>query len=109
MTEATLTQVGKISSFTPTIHYQVAMPQPENHLFEVVLHLSGWKLPVVDLKMPVWTPGSYLVREYAKHLQDFSASAGEQTLAWQKLSKNHWQVETGDRNYPCSLAPHHRV
>lgn len=97
MTEATLTQVGKISSFTPTIHYQVAMPQPENHLFEVVLHLSGWKLPVVDLKMPVWTPGSYLVREYAKHLQDFSASAGEQTLAWQKLSKNHWQVETGDR------------
>ena len=97
MTEATLTQVGKISSFTPTIRYQVAMPQPENHLFEVVLHLSGWKLPVLDLKMPVWTPGSYLVREYAKHLQDFSASAGEQTLPWQKLSKNHWQVATGDR------------
>ena len=97
MTEATLTQVGKVSSSTPTIHYQVAMPQPENHLFEVVLHLSNWQLPVLDLKMPVWTPGSYLVREYAKHLQNFSASAGGQALQWQKLSKNHWQVETGDR------------
>jgi len=97
MTDATLTPVGKPSSFTPTIHYQVAMPQPENHLFEVFLQVSGWKLPVLDLKLPVWTPGSYLVREYAKHLQDFSAIAGGQTLSWQKLSKNHWQVETGDR------------
>jgi len=43
-------------------------------------------LPVLDLKLPVWTPGSYLVREYAKHLQDFSAS-GEQSLPWRKLSK----------------------
>lgn len=70
------------------------MSQPESHLFEVVLQLQGWKLPVLDLKLPVWTPGSYLVREYAKHLQDFSADAGEQPLPWRKLSKNHWQVET---------------
>ncbi len=72
------------------------MPQPQSHLFEVVLHLQGWKLPVLDLKLPVWTPGSYLVREYAKHLQDFSVNAGEQSLPWRKLSKNHWQVETTD-------------
>jgi predicted metalloprotease with PDZ domain len=72
------------------------MPQPQSHLFEVVLHLRGWKLPVLDLKLPVWTPGSYLVREYAKHLQDFSVNAGEQSLPWRKLSKNHWQVETTD-------------
>jgi predicted metalloprotease with PDZ domain len=72
------------------------MPQPESHLFEVVLHLQGWKLPVLDLKLPVWTPGSYLVREYAKHLQDFSVDAGEQSLPWRKSSKNHWQVETTD-------------
>ncbi len=94
MTEATLTQSSRLTNIAPTIHYQVAIPQPESHLFEVVLHLQGWKLAVLDLKLPVWTPGSYLVREYAKHLQNFSVNAGEQSLPWRKLSKNHWQVET---------------
>lgn len=94
MTEATLAQSSRLSSISPTIHYQVAMPQPESHLFEVVLQLQGWKGRVLDLKLPVWTPGSYLVREYAKHLQNFSADAGEKSLPWRKLSKNHWQVET---------------
>lgn len=94
MTEATLTQKSRLTSISPTIHYQVAMPQPQSHLFEVVLHLQGWKLPVLDLKLPVWTPGSYLVREYAKHLQNFSVYTGDSPLSWRKLSKNHWQVET---------------
>jgi predicted metalloprotease with PDZ domain len=71
------------------------MPHPERHLFEVTLHLKGWQGDVLDLKMPVWTPGSYLVREYAKHLQDFSAT-GEQPLPWSKISKNHWQIETAN-------------
>ncbi len=91
MTKATLVHPGSLSSISPTINYQVAMPQPESHLFEVTLHLENWQSSILDLKMPVWTPGSYLVREYAKHLQDFSAEAGE-NLPWRKLSKNHWQV-----------------
>jgi predicted metalloprotease with PDZ domain len=95
MTEATLTHPSRrFPGIAPAIHYQVAMPQPESHMFEVTLHLKGYSLPVLDLKLPVWTPGSYLVREYAKHLQDFSAQADEQSLPWRKLSKNHWQIET---------------
>jgi predicted metalloprotease with PDZ domain len=76
------------------IRYQVAMPHPENHLFEVVLQLNGYKLSILDLKMPVWTPGSYLVREYAKNLQDFGVFAASQALPWRKVSKNHWQIDT---------------
>ncbi|MBK1986510.1 M61 family metallopeptidase [Sphaerospermopsis aphanizomenoides BCCUSP55] len=87
------TQVQEIDS---VIHYWVAMPQPETHLFEVTLHLVGYPLPILDLKMPVWTPGSYLVREYAKNVQDFAAFAGANPLNWRKISKNHWQVEKGD-------------
>ncbi len=102
MTEATLTQPGRSTNIAPTIHYQVAMPQPESHLFEVVLHVQGWKLPILDLKLPVWTPGSYLVREYAKHIQDFSANAQEKSLSWRKLGKNHWQVETSTIEPPGS-------
>jgi predicted metalloprotease with PDZ domain len=70
-------------------------------LFEVTLRVKNWRQSgkgrtspgLLDLKLPVWTPGSYLVREYAKHLQDFSAQTETgQSLTWRKLSKNHWQV-----------------
>lgn len=95
MTEATLTQSRRSTGESlPQLDYRVAMPQPENHLFEVELHIQNYSLPLLDLKLPVWTPGSYLVREYAKHLQDFSAFAGEKPLNWHKIAKNHWQIAT---------------
>jgi predicted metalloprotease with PDZ domain len=98
MTQTTTVLLSDTLSTTPTIHYQVAMPQPESHLFEVTLFVQGWQESVLDLKMPVWTPGSYLVREYAKHLQDFSANTGKvrQPLPSRKLGKNHWQIETAN-------------
>ena len=48
-----------------------------------------------ELKLPVWTPGSYLIREYARHVQDFAVKdKGGNNLAWQKINKNTWQVDT---------------
>ncbi|MFN6565899.1 M61 family metallopeptidase [Dendronalium sp. ChiSLP03b] len=93
MTEATAPRIEiGIQETVPTIYYQVAMPQPETHLFEVTLRLVNYPSPILDLKMPVWTPGSYLVREYAKNLQDFGAFVGDKPLPWRKISKNHWQI-----------------
>jgi predicted metalloprotease with PDZ domain len=49
----------------------------------------------LELKMPVWTPGSYLIREYARHVQDFSAANGSGTaIEWEKINKNTWQIVT---------------
>ncbi|BAY07594.1 M61 family metallopeptidase [Calothrix sp. NIES-2098] len=94
MTEVTAPRTdSRVQERLPTLHYQVAMPQPETHLFEVTLQLVGYPSPILDLKLPVWTPGSYLVREYAKNLQDFAAFADNQPLRWWKKSKNHWQVD----------------
>ncbi len=94
MTEATAPLTSSIKQAKATIHYQVAMPHPETHLFEITLRLENYSLSTLDLKMPVWTPGSYLVREYAKHLQDFSVGSDDKALTWLKVSKNHWQVDT---------------
>ncbi len=55
------------------------------------MQINSWDQDVLDLKLPVWTPGSYLVREYARHLEQFQVLGG---LTWQKLSKNHWQIQT---------------
>jgi predicted metalloprotease with PDZ domain len=81
--------------YVPKLAYQVAMPQPQTHLFEVSLSVSNWHHEVLDIKMPVWTPGSYLVREYARQLQDFVASTSAGTkLTVVKIAKNHWQIQT---------------
>ena len=94
MTEVTAHPLKSSTIAASSINYQVAMPNPQNHLFEVTLHLKDYSSSSLDLKMPVWTPGSYLVREYAKQLQDFSASSDGKALTWHKIGKNHWQVDT---------------
>ncbi|AFY71878.1 peptidase M61 domain protein [Thalassoporum mexicanum PCC 7367] len=79
----------------PLLSYSVSMPQPQTHLLQLQLVVSNWDADYLDLQLPVWTPGSYLVREYAKHLQDFEAVDGSGgQLLWQKISKNHWRLET---------------
>jgi len=50
----------------PEIAYTVSMPRPHTHLFDVEARLRyrGTAPASLDLLMPVWTPGSYLVREF---------------------------------------------
>ncbi len=80
----------------PEIAYKVSMSQPSTHFLEVEMSVKWQQMPeMLELKMPVWTPGSYLVREYARHVQDFeSMNAAGSALGWKKINKNTWQVET---------------
>ncbi len=95
MTQSAVTIPSTNQVYVPKLAYQIAMPQPQTHLFEVKLTVSNWNNQVLDVKMPVWTPGSYLVREYAKQLQDFIAIAGEcKKLIATKIAKHHWQIQT---------------
>ncbi|MEA3287196.1 MAG: PDZ domain-containing protein [Candidatus Marinimicrobia bacterium] len=75
-----------------SIHYKLSMPEPHTHLFEVEMRLEGGRGKQV-VALPVWTPGSYLVREYAKNVQDVSARSENGTpLIIQKIDKNHWEI-----------------
>jgi predicted metalloprotease with PDZ domain len=83
---------------TPEISFTVAMPRPHTHLLEVQVAVkrTGDGPPQESLVMPVWTPGSYLVREFARHVQDFAATtASGQPLKWEKTNKNTWRIATG--------------
>lgn len=76
-----------------SIHYDLSMSEPHTHLFEVEMRLEGSGAKEI-VALPVWTPGSYLVREYAKNVQDISArSANGNQLKIQKIDKNHWEVK----------------
>jgi len=81
----------------PDISYTVSMSKPWTHLLEVEMRVKYDRAPeTAELKMPVWTPGSYLVREFARHVQDFSArDASGKSLAWEKVNKNTWRIPTG--------------
>lgn len=86
-----------LAAAPPEIAFTVGMSKPWTHLLEVQVSVKWDQMPeALDLKMPVWTPGSYLIREYARHVQDFDVknSAGAK-LVWQKSSKNTWTVKTG--------------
>lgn len=85
----------------PDISYTVSMSKPHTHLLEVEVRIRQVGASGMDLVMPVWTPGSYLVREFARHVQDFAANdSSGQPLSWTKLNKNTWRVATlGARNW----------
>ena len=88
-----------ISSSAPEISFTVAMPRPHTHLFEIDIAVKRGPTSTVpaheQLVMPVWTPGSYLVREFERHVQDFAATdAAGQPLKWEKTNKTTWRVTT---------------
>lgn len=95
-TEAAKAVPTTTQTSVPEISYTVSMSKPWTHLLEVEMRLKWNRMPdKAELKMPVWTPGSYLIREYARHVQDFAVKdATGRALAWQKINKNTWQVES---------------
>lgn len=78
------------------LSYTLAFPQPHTHLYEVSFTIGNVTGAQLDLQMPSWTPGSYLMREFARNVQDFAArDEANQPLRWQKTDKATWRIETG--------------
>lgn len=76
------------------IQFEVSFTEPQAHYAEVEMNVSGLDKEYVDLKMPVWTPGSYLVREFAKNIEGFKANSGGKALKFEKVRKNAWRIYT---------------
>jgi predicted metalloprotease with PDZ domain len=57
--------------------------------------IQGFDQDFLDLKMPVWTPGSYLIREFSKNLEQVQAKDEHgNDLEIQKINKNTWRVNS---------------
>ena len=93
---STTVRVTKGNVTVPDISYEISMSKPWTHLLEIEMNMSWSQMPEqAEIKMPVWTPGSYLVREYARHVQDFVVMNSNGTaLDWRKINKNTWQIDT---------------
>jgi predicted metalloprotease with PDZ domain len=72
------------------------MPKPQNHYFEVQLNISENSDKQVEVKLPVWAPGSYLVREFSKNINLVKAFTKDgKALKVSKKSKNAWVIDAG--------------
>jgi predicted metalloprotease with PDZ domain len=80
----------------PEVSYTVSMSKPWTHLLEVEMRVKTNNLNETnEIALPVWTPGSYLVREFARHVQEFSAKdVSGNELTWNKTNKNTWSIGT---------------
>ena len=79
-----------------TITFTVSMEQPHTHTYHIDMDCTGLDgQETVDFKMPAWTPGYYMIMDYARNVLNFRAEDGDGgALAWAKTAKNAWRVET---------------
>jgi len=78
------------------IRYTLSFPAPQTHYVEVTATVPTGRRADVDLMMAVWTPGSYLVREYARNVEAVTAAGPDgRALDVDKSKKNHWRIATG--------------
>lgn len=78
---------------TTAIQYRLSVPNPRSHYFHVEAHFPGPFPEEFEVALPVWTPGSYLVREYARHLINLTARNGKGSLPIQEHSKSSWLIQ----------------
>lgn len=74
------------------LHYLVEAFDVHAHLYGVTFTISEPAAGQI-VALPVWIPGSYLVREFARHLQNLRASQGRRKPAVRPLDKHRWQID----------------
>jgi len=80
------------------ISYEVSMPEPHTHYFNVKMNVTDYQKDYFDIQMPVWSPGSYLVREFAKSVEELTATFNKKTLKAEKINKNTWRIYAENAN-----------
>jgi predicted metalloprotease with PDZ domain len=78
------------------IHYRIEVADAAAHQFKVTLTIAD-PAPEQQLSLPVWIPGSYMVREFSRHLSQLEARQGAQARPLVQLAKDRWSVATSGR------------
>ena len=85
-------KTASASSSEFPIHYLVEPLDLHAHLFRVTLTIAQPAM-TQHVSLPVWIPGSYLVREFAKNLQNLTAHQDKKSLEAVQSDKSSWQID----------------
>jgi predicted metalloprotease with PDZ domain len=75
-----------------SVHYQVEVADLHAHLFGITLTIAAPATRQI-LRLPVWIPGSYLVREFSRNLQNLKCRQGKRTITTEQLDKATWVAD----------------
>ena len=82
--------ISAIFMTTNAINYSVSFSKVKSHYVTVDIEFDATNKAYVDFKVPVWTPGSYKVREFSNAFENISAN----NLEIKRLNKNTWRIFT---------------
>ncbi|MEW8205278.1 MAG: PDZ domain-containing protein [Candidatus Thiodiazotropha taylori] len=75
------------------IDYRLKLDAPQSHIFEVELTIHNPDPDGQMVYLPAWIRGSYLIRDYARHIVSIEANADGEPLILSKLDKQSWKIE----------------
>ncbi len=80
------------------IRYQITSRNPATHYFDVKIHIDKADPAGQALRLPNWIPGSYMIRDFARHLISLRTSCDGKDIQVHQIDKSNWRVE------PCCSA-----
>ena len=86
--------------FSQKITYHLRMLQPQNHYYQIEMDVEDFKKSSFEIKLPVWAPGSYLVREFSKNINLVRAyDAKGKEIKVEKKKKNEWTIYSKNSSF----------
>lgn len=84
-----------IAQNNANVTFEISFLHPQAHYVEVQMAITNINAKSLTVKMPVWAPGSYLIREFSKNVENFTAKtiAGK-PINVQQATKNSWVINT---------------
>ncbi len=85
-----------LPAISMTVSYETSVEDPGTHRIQVRIEIPDVHTPVIDLVLPSWVPGSYVIRDLARNLRDFGATRGDtgEKLPVVKQDKARWRVSS---------------
>ncbi len=91
MRQLNLPRMNQSSASAPVV-YHLRPLQTGAHIYEVTCRIERPSADGQLLSLPAWIPGSYLIRDYARHVVQLQAESGGEPVQSRKINKHTWRV-----------------
>ncbi|MBT8195619.1 MAG: M61 family peptidase, partial [Bacteroidia bacterium] len=77
------------------MRYVIKLPNANNHLINISLHVDNIDTDELELQLPAWRPGRYEIGNFAKNIQSFKVKdSGNRIVEFIKITKDKWKINT---------------
>lgn len=84
---------GQLQAQKDTVRFTIDTKLAAAHTIGITMSVPVNNKDIVDLKLPVWSPGYYQVMNYGKSIRDFSVKdQGGKVLTWQQIGNDTWRI-----------------